>query len=297
MTTAGVDHLHGNKIRLTVLVENSVAFPFLSGNLQGLLGEHGLAVLVDNGREQILYDTGRGRTLLGNIEQSGYRTDQIGKIVISHGHRDHTGALLPLLQKRGKTEIFCHPGIFDKKYGKTGSRMNYIGVPFTLKELEEAGGVFHYAREPLALGEGIVLSGPIPRIHEWEQSDGSFFIEDGDRFVRDGFEDEQAVFIRSESGLVIITGCGHAGIINTVEHALSLLGTRKILAIVGGLHLAGVPAARLKLTIAHLKRFEIDQFVVGHCTGFEAMCCLQREFMGKVVPLSAGKQLDFQMVR
>lgn len=65
MTTDGVDHLHGNKIKLTVLVENSVAFPFLPGNLQGLLGEHGLAVLIDNVREQILYDTGRGRTLLG----------------------------------------------------------------------------------------------------------------------------------------------------------------------------------------------------------------------------------------
>lgn len=293
MTTAGVDHLHENKIKLTVLVENSVAFPFLPGNLQGLLGEHGLAVLVDNGREQILYDTGRGRTLLDNIEQSGYKAENIGKIVVSHGHKDHTGALLPLLQKRGRTEVFCHPGVFDEKYGKTGSQMNYIGVPFSQRELEEAGAVFKFTRETLTVGEGVVLSGPIPRIHEWEQDAGSFFIKDGQTFVRDGFEDEQAVFIRSESGLVIITGCGHAGIINTIEHAVSFFGAQKILAIVGGLHLSGASAARLTQTASHLKRFEVEKLVVGHCTGFEAMCCLQREFKEKVVPLNAGKQLEF----
>ncbi len=294
MTTDGVDHLHGNKIKLTVLVENSVAFPFLPGNLQGLLGEHGLAVLIDNVREQILYDTGRGRTLLGNIEQSGYKAENIGKIVISHGHKDHTGALLPILQKRKKTEVFCHPGIFDQKYGKTGSQMNYIGVPFTLKDLEEAGGVFKFTGETLAVGEGVVLSGPIPRIHEWEQRDGSFFIKDGETFVRDGFEDEQAVFIHGESGLVIITGCGHAGIINTIEHAVSLFGAQKILAVVGGLHLSGASTARLTQTAVHLKRFEVEKLVVGHCTGFEAMCFLQREFQGKVAPLNAGKQLEFK---
>ncbi len=293
MTTAGVEHLQGNKIQLTVLVENSVAFPFLPGNLQGLLGEHGLAVLIDNGREQILYDTGRGRTLLGNIEQSGHRAENIEKVVISHGHRDHTGALLPLLQSRGKTEVFCHPGIFDEKYGKNGSRMNYIGVPFSVKELKEAGAVFKFNRKTLAVSERVALSGPIPRIHAWEQDEGSFFIRDGETLVRDGFEDEQALFIHSDSGLVIVTGCGHAGIINTIEHAVSCFGAKNILAVVGGLHLSGASAARLALTVEHLKRFEIDKFVVGHCTGFEAMCRLQREFKKKVMPLNAGAQLEF----
>lgn len=290
--TAMADQPHG-KIKLTVLVENSVAFPFLPGNLQGLLGEHGLAVLIDNGDEQILYDTGRGRTLLDNIGQSGHKAENIAKVVISHGHRDHTGALLELVQQRGKTEVYCHPGIFAEKFGKSDQKMNNIGIPFSRKELEEAGAVFIFSKELQAVGTGVVISGPIPRIHEWEQNAGDFFIKDGETFIRDDFEDDQAVFISRDSGLVIITGCGHAGIINTIEHAMSCFGPQKILAVVGGLHLSGAPEERLALTVSHLKRFEIEKFVVGHCTGFEAMCCLRREFGDRVEPLNVGKHLEF----
>jgi len=129
------------------LVENSVAFPFKSGNLQGMLGEHGLAILIDNGKERILYDTGRGSTLMSNIEQSGYSVKEIDKVVISHGHKDHTGGLLPFIQKKGRTNVYCHPSIFDSKYGKKGSHMNYIGIPFSVHELEKNGAVFNFSKE------------------------------------------------------------------------------------------------------------------------------------------------------
>lgn len=280
-------------IKVTVLVENSVAFPFLPGNLQGMLGEHGLAVLIDNGEERILFDTGRGRTLLGNLEKSGISPEKIDKVAISHGHLDHSGSLLPFLQTRArKTAVCCDPDIFNEKYGQNGSNMNYIGIPFSPDELEKAGAVFKYTKETQVLADGVFLSGRIPRVHQWEQDEGKFFVKKGGSFVADNFEDDQALYLNSRAGLLIITGCGHAGIINTVEHALKFFGTDEVLAVVGGLHLSGAPPERVRQTIRRLKEIQVERLFLGHCTGFEAMCQMRAEFGERIEPLNAGKQID-----
>lgn len=282
----------GACIKITVLVENSVAFPFLPGNLQGMLGEHGLSVLIDNGEEKILYDTGRGRTLIGNLEQSGNSPDNINKVAISHGHLDHTGSLMSFLQTRRRTTVYCDPDIFDDKYSKKGSIMNCIGIPYSSDNLEKAGAQFNFTKKIQVMGEGIFLSGRIPRVHKWEQDGGNFFIKKGRSFVPDNIEDDQAVYLNSRAGLVIITGCGHAGIINTVEHALNFFGTDKVLAVIGGLHLSGAPPERVRLTIRRLTEFQVEKFILGHCTGFEAMCQMRAEFGERIEPLNAGKQID-----
>ncbi|MHB8916832.1 MAG: MBL fold metallo-hydrolase [Desulfocucumaceae bacterium] len=284
----------GASIKITVLVENSVAFPFLPGNLQGMLGEHGLSVLVDNGEEKILFDTGRGSTLPGNLEKSGNSPENIDKVAISHGHLDHTGSLLPFLQTRaGKTTVCCDPDIFEKKYGLNGSHMKYIGIPFSPDELEKAGAVFNFTKETQVLGDGVFLSGRVPRVHQWEQDEGKFFIKKGGSFVPDNFEDDQAIYLNSGAGLVIITGCGHAGIINTMEHALKFFGNVKVMAVVGGLHLSGATPERVRLTIRRLKEIQVEKLFLGHCTGFEAMCQMRAEFGERIEPLNAGKQIDF----
>lgn len=283
----------GAKMKITVLVENSAAFPFLPGNLPGLLGEHGLAVLIDSGEEQVLYDTGRGRTLMGNLEQSKNRPEDINKVVISHGHLDHTGSLMAFLQSRKSTDVYCHLDVFSRKYGKKAGNYNYIGIPYQAGDLAAAGAVFNFTREPQAVAAGIVISGPIPRVHQWEQDAGSFFIKEGDSFLPDNFEDEQALFVDSGAGLVVITGCGHAGIINTLEYAVRCCGSDKILAVLGGLHLAGASPERIGLTIRHLKEFGVEKLVLGHCTGFEAMCRLWREFGDRLKPLNVGLQMEF----
>lgn len=280
-------------VKITVLVENSVSFPFLPGNIPGMLGEHGLALLIDSGEDKVLYDTGRGRTLNGNLELAGVRPGDAGKVVISHGHRDHTGALLSFIRRNGKTEVHCHPGNFMERYGKNGPRMNDIGNPFNGDELEEAGARLVFSDQPVAVGPGIVISGYIPRIHKWELNQGNFFKKDGETFIPDDFADEQAVFIRTAAGLVVVTGCGHAGIINTLEHAVNLFGNVKILAVVGGLHLSGVSPERIGLTLEHLGRFDPGRLLVGHCTGFEPTCRLWQEFGDRVAPLNVGKQIEF----
>ncbi len=280
------------KIQLTVLVENSVAFPFAPDSVPGVLGEHGLAVLIDNGEEQVLYDTGRGRTLVGNLAQCGFNIENINKVVISHGHLDHTGSLKSFLQERKKkTEVYCHEGIFKDRYGKRDEKYNRIGIPFTRSDLVEAGAIFRPVSAVQEVGRGILVSGPIPRAHRWEENRGNFFVRDGEQFVPDDFEDDMAVFIDVGAAPAVLTGCGHAGVINTLEYALKIFGSKRIPALIGGLHMEGVPPDRAGLTIRHLGNFVIDRLIVGHCTGFGFMCSLRQEFGDKVTPLTAGRQI------
>lgn len=280
-------------VRITVVVENSVAFPFVPGTVPGMLGEHGLAVLIESDGCNILYDTGRGKTLIDNLDLAGIRPGAIDKVVISHGHLDHTGALLPFIQRNGKTEVYCHPDVFSERYGKRGSKLNNIGNPFSDEDLVKGGAKLILSDQPVALSPGIVLSGSVPVIHRWELDQNSFYKKKNEALILDDFVDDQSLFIRLPTGLVVVAGCSHAGIINILEWGLTLFGNVKLLALIGGLHLSGASPERMDRTLAHLERLGVEKLLVGHCTGFEAACRLWQEFGNRVALLNVGRQIVF----
>lgn len=126
------------ELKITILVENTVGVP------AGVIGEWGLAMLLDFGDEKILIDTGEQGNIVGNAGTLGIDLHQIDRVVLSHGHYDHTGGLIEFLKERGKVPVYAHPEIFSGHYGPVfnGAGNKYIGVPFRLEQLASAGAEF-----------------------------------------------------------------------------------------------------------------------------------------------------------
>jgi 7,8-dihydropterin-6-yl-methyl-4-(beta-D-ribofuranosyl)aminobenzene 5'-phosphate synthase len=146
------------------------------------------------------------------------------------------------------------------------------------EELESLGARFNLTREPFYIADHIVTTGEIPMSTDYESVDDSLFIREGDEFKPDPLADDLALIINAEFGLVVILGCAHRGIINTIYHAQSLTDKGLVYAIIGGTHLMGASEERIEKTAAELKGMGVQRLCVSHCTGFYASALLAREF-------------------
>ena len=260
-------------IQINTLSENSVS-------RARLLAEWGLSILVESDNHKVLLDTGAGVSAAYNAITLGVDLSQIDKIVFSHGHFDHTGGLLHILKiiKR-QVEVIAHPDIWVPKYSKRSTEVEqYAGVPYPMEEAERAGASFNLTKEPVWISENIVTSGEIPMVTEYEEIDPVLYIKERGELKPDPLWDDQALFIKSEKGLVIILGCAHRGVINTIRHAQKLTGVEPVYAVVGGTHLLGASSQRLDLTIAELLSSGIQRLGVSHCTGLPVSAILAQTF-------------------
>src|SRR6185369_1924914 len=209
-------------MRLTVLCDNSV------GPISGALGEHGFAALLEpEVGESLLFDTGQGGTLLHNARKMGKDLSSVRKVVISHGHHDHAGGLLPLLEENGNpTEVFAHEAVFQPRYRVKDTGESFpIGMPHSKGEDVAAGASFSLSAEFREILPGIMLSGEIPRATSFEPGDQGLFLDcTGQR--HDTTPDDQCLVIETVKGLVILLGCCHAGLVNTLEHVACKTGRR-----------------------------------------------------------------------
>ena len=260
-------------IKITTLSENT------AGRVN-LLAEWGLSILVEADDYRVLLDTGLSFSAAYNAITLGIDLSQINKIVFSHGHFDHTGGLLHILKiLSGAVEVIAHPDIWALKYARRPERAEeYIGVPFPKEAAETLGASFNLTREPVWISENIVTSGEIPMITEYEKIDPMLFVKEESELKPDPLYDDQALFLKSEKGLVIILGCAHRGIINTIRHAQKLTGAESIYAVIGGTHLIGASPQRMDSTIAELRGVGIQKLGVSHCTGLPATTVLAQAF-------------------
>lgn len=259
-------------IRITILSDNCV------GPISGTLGEHGFAALIErSGGETILFDTGQGLTLLHNAARMNKDLKAVRKVVISHGHYDHCGGLMPLLQATGGKEVFAHGGIFTPRHRLKDRGDSYpIGIPFEKSALEEAGATFNLSAEFREIAPGIMLSGQVPRVTDFETGDQGLYC-DCAGLLPDATPDDQSLIINTARGLVILLGCCHAGVVNTLEHVAACCGSRDVYAVIGGTHLGFCSPEQLDKSIAALKKSGISKLAVSHCTGFAASARLCRE--------------------
>jgi 7,8-dihydropterin-6-yl-methyl-4-(beta-D-ribofuranosyl)aminobenzene 5'-phosphate synthase len=255
--------------RITTLTENTASATHV-------LAEWGLCMLIEAENHKILLDSGQTFSAAHNAITLGVDLSQIDTIVLSHGHFDHTGGLLHILEMmRKQVEIVAHPDIWAAKYAKrAGEKETYIGVPFPRDAAETLGATFNLTREPVWLAPNIVTSGEIAMITEYEEIDPELYVKEKGTLRPDPLWDDQAIFIKSQKGLVIILGCAHRGIINTIRHAQKITGTESVYAIIGGTHLISASPRRLKLTIAELTSLGIHKLGVSHCTGLAACTAL-----------------------
>ncbi|HEX3009227.1 MAG TPA: MBL fold metallo-hydrolase, partial [Bacteroidales bacterium] len=193
--------------------------------------------------------------------------NEVDMVVLSHGHWDHGNGLKYF---GGKT-LLTHPGSFRRRYNRKDGR--YVGLDQTHEELLANYRVIT-SRAPFEVSPAITYLGEIPRNNDFEAKHTYFSLDDGsDDFVMD----DSALMVRTSNGLVVITGCAHAGICNTVEYACDVAGTDKVLAVFGGFHLKGDNEITRK-TIDYFKAKGIERVYPSHCTSFPALTAISREF-------------------
>lgn len=258
--------------RITVLCENTV------GSLAGTIGEHGLSVLIEpSDGEPVLFDTGQGLTLLHNAGRMKKDLTKVRKVAISHGHYDHAGGLLPLLKANGALQVFGHTGIFRPRFRvKDNGEWYQIGIPDRREDLEAAGASFSLSDSFREIAPGIFLTGTVPRVNGYETGDQGLYCDCSGQ-VKDNTPDDQSMVLETENGLVVILGCCHAGLVNTLEHVACVTGRRDFYAVIGGTHLGFCGQEQVDRTIAAIKSMGIRKVAAGHCTGFPASARLSRE--------------------
>ena len=271
------------EISVTTLAENTAGL--------GYLGEWGFSLLVEVAGKRILFDTGAGVAAAENTRRLGLDLRNIDVIVLSHGHYDHTGGLAGLLEMSGPKEIIAHPAIWDKKYAITpGEDARYIGIPQMREEIEPLGGSFTLKREPVELAPGIMTTGELPVPSGAEPVDPFLYTLDSGEMTPDTVPDDQALIVDAPYGLVVILGCAHRGVVNTLQHATAIAGREDIYAVVGGMHLMRAAAERLDYTVAALKETGVLYIGASHCTGFVASARLAAEFGDGFFLANAGSR-------
>jgi 7,8-dihydropterin-6-yl-methyl-4-(beta-D-ribofuranosyl)aminobenzene 5'-phosphate synthase len=277
------------KLRVTTLSENTAG-------LGNFLAEWGLSILVEIDNLSILLDAGQGISASYNADILGIDLSKIDKIVLSHGHFDHTGGLRQLLRKmRKEIEIIAHPDIWQVKYSsRQGYKDRYIGIPFLRQELESLGANFNLTTKSTKITDNIMTTGEIPMVTKFEEIEPYLLIKEDTGFQPDKLLDDQALVINTEHGLVVILGCAHHGIINTLYHAQQLTKAKGIHAVLGGCHLIDASEERIRSTIAALRELDVQKLGVSHCTGLPATMLMAQEFGDKFFFNNAGTIINLR---
>ncbi len=270
-------------LEVTVLAEERSAVP-------GLAMEHGLSLFLDRDGRKLLFDTGQGPTAADNARRLGIDLTDIEGIVLSHGHYDHTGGLKSILGISGPKKIFTHPGVFGRKQYRVreGKSPRYIGIPDTAVALEKQGGILDFSSRMREIFPGIFLSGEVARSTRGEGDEPFLTVREGRKYLPDPFREEQFMAIMTREEMILITGCCHAGLTNTVLHAHTLWSGRKVASVIGGLHLRSADHSVLAGVVRLLKKEGTEKIFAGHCTGEKAEKVLGDAFKGYFQPLMTG---------
>lgn len=273
--------------KLTVLADNCV-------REAGLLAEHGLSFLIEADGFRLLFDTGQGHVLLHNAQRMGCSLENLDGILISHGHYDHTGGLADVLRLPGRPAIYIHPSAVEDKFARsTTGPSRRIGMPEAARNaLEEVRSRVVWTRTTTALTPGIAVTGEVPRSHPLEDVGGPFF-RDAACQTPDLLVDDQALWIETPAGLVVVLGCAHSGVINTLDHIGRITGRHEVYGLAGGTHLQRASRERLEATGGSLGRRNAQVIAPCHCTGLDAQVYLRARFASRVQECGAGAQFEF----
>jgi 7,8-dihydropterin-6-yl-methyl-4-(beta-D-ribofuranosyl)aminobenzene 5'-phosphate synthase len=276
---------------ITLLADNYVRQP-------GLLAEHGWACWIETPEWRILFDTGAGQALLHNARQLSIALESADAIVLSHGHYDHTGGLKAVLERAPAAGVYAHPAAFEAKYAAfPGGAARDIGVSSGLTDLpERLGERFVATRTATEVCPGVQVSGEIPRETEFEDAGGPFYLDPACKRP-DDLVDDQALFFRTRHGTVVILGCAHAGIVNTLRRVASLTGDDRFRFVVGGTHLHAAASNRLDRTVSALRDLDVASIAPAHCTGLASLAFLREQLGDRCQIGGVGARFETPMPR
>lgn len=272
------------------------------------IGENGIALHIvvhwDGYSYSVLFDTGMtGETLLHNAEALDIELENLDHVVISHGHPDHYGGLLGLLNSRtAHLPVSIHQKAFSPRYLRlaSGQVAPYYNHDLTPDSLGAAGGSLVMHDSPLEIGPGLLATGAIPRQAEFEAANTDINAPNALIQLNEGkplpdiVEDDQALVAQvGQDGILVFVGCSHAGVINTLRYAVEITGRSKILGVFGGFHLGfpGTPTTKIDRTIEALKELDVQMLCPMHCTGMSAMMNIAEAFPQKFLLNCTGTQV------
>jgi 7,8-dihydropterin-6-yl-methyl-4-(beta-D-ribofuranosyl)aminobenzene 5'-phosphate synthase len=277
-------------VRATVLVDERAP----EGS--GLATEHGLSILVQTGEASVLLDAGLEGACVGNAARLGVDLSSAQRIVLSHGHYDHTGGLAAVLRAIGPREVVAHPAVFGQRYAqrKNEARRRQVGIPATREALEAAGASFRLEPGPTDVGGGILATGAIPRQTAFEGPNPRLFVSEGRGRRPDPFEDDQALVVPTRRGPVVVLGCAHAGVVNTLRYAAQLSGSAGVHGVMGGMHLLAAGDDQIEGTIRAMRDLGVERVMPCHCTGEEATAQLAQAFGSGFTAGAVGSRLEIE---
>ena len=275
---AGSSDSLAHALKVTVLVTNLGGDPY-EGD-----GEWGYSALVEVDGHKILYDTGLSADLvLRNAKALKIDLSDIEDVVLSHNHYDHVGGLMSLrrefskINPRAISRVHVGAGIFEPRWSESGEDRN--GLRLIRAEYLATGGAFVVHDKPTELFPGVWLTGPVPRTNDEKNWTPGLSLDTPQGRREDNVPEDSALLFNTGRGMIILTGCAHAGIVNITEYARRIIGNKPIVAMIGGLHLFSASDQTLAWTGAKLKSYGVLSLLAGHCTGIEATFRL-RESLG-----------------
>ncbi len=271
------------KLKVTTIVDNGVQ----SG---GLLAEWGFSLFIETDQLNILFDCGSTRLpFFNNLKHLGLDLSTIDKIFISHGHNDHTGNLdaiiksMPIKPEIIKGDGGWHPRFYEK---------SWAGITHNKEYIKSLGAKFLETEETTKLSRDIISIGNIPMKCDFESIDDNLFAKKKNKLFQDTFEDEQALIIKTDKGIVVFTGCAHRGPVNIIKHAKVCTDTDMVYAVIGGSHLMNANAEKIDKTVKAFKELGIKRVALSHCTGDKATTQFSNAFKKNFIFNKAGLVID-----
>ena len=275
--------------RVTVICENSVQTPL------PVIGEHGLSFYLEGVEGATVFDTGQGLGFMHNMKMLGKNFSSIQRVILSHGHYDHTGGLLSLLKERGsRIPVFLHPSAFYEKGAlMPDGSTRPIGFQYSREEYEKNGAEFMEISGFTKITDSIAAISSVKHPAGWRAWDTRLMRRDENEVTPDPFEDDLSLIIETPSGPVVLLGCAHAGIIEILDSLSAATGYKNFYAVIGGTHLDSAPADYVDRAIDVIRRYNVEKVAVSHCTGLRVAARFANEFNERFINASAGRVFEF----
>ena len=264
--------IKSSEYEITILATNIANF--------GGVGEWSFSALLESENNSILFDTGYDEnTVLHNAKLLSKDLSKVEKVILSHFHGDHTGGLIKLRKTYmaenpdAFSKVYVAKGFFEQRYDVDGNLRGFIGgfndVNDFLSASTQIGIEFIVIDEPYQIAKDLILSGPVERVFEDVVVSPGFFIKENGELTSDILKDDQSLGIKTNKGWYMMSGCGHAGMMNTA-HKFQKIENLDVYGAIGGFHLFRSSDDEIIETANSLKNFGLKQLVGGHCTGIHA---------------------------
>ncbi len=277
-------------MKITTLIEN------IKDDSKDLINEKGLCLYIEKDNKRILFDTGRTNRFIYNAEKLGIDLEQVDAVILSHGHGDHAGGLIPFLKINGKAKVYMKMGASKDHYFHCMFFNKNVSV--SKKLFEDYADRIEYVKNFTEIMKDIYIITDIHKYYKTPEGNKYLFVREGSKLVRDKFQHELIMVVKEQADICIFTGCSHNGTANMIETARSNFKGSNIKAVIGGFHLVKIPIIKsvtaskeqIDVLVKKIIDSNVGKVYTGHCTGEKAYKKLKKALGDKIQYIKTGAE-------